>query len=123
MRLYVASSLNNCLAVAETVKLLEDNGFHITYKWHEHGRVETMEDLPDIAKKEIEGVKQADALILLMPARTGSHVELGVALCLNKPVYMVLNGHDFEEKSFYQLPCVSRYHNIRQLIETIKGTN
>jgi hypothetical protein len=58
----------------------------------------------------------ADFLVLLMPARYGSHVEFGVALALDKPIYIITGGHQFEEKSFYYLPLVSRYEDLQQLI-------
>ena len=54
-----------------------------------------------------------------MPAKLGSHVELGVALSLGKPVYLIENGIEYEEKSFYNLPNVSRYPNINSLIKEL----
>jgi nucleoside 2-deoxyribosyltransferase len=54
---------------------------------------------------------------MLMPARLGSHVELGIALALCKPVIIITNGEDFEKKSFYFLDHV----NIIRDIDALKG--
>ena len=91
-------------------------GHRITYKWHEHGKIDDIAELARIGQLELQGVIDADVLVMLMPARFGSHIEFGVALALNKPIYIITNGHEFEEKSFYHLPLVSRYEDLQQLI-------
>lgn len=119
MLAYVASSLDNRENVAEVIRILEQHDIHITYKWHEHGRIDNISILPEIAKKEFDGVKDADFLLFLMPARMGSHIEFGIALALNKPIYIITADQSFEEKSFYHLPQIGRYSNVYQLLEKI----
>lgn len=116
MRTYIASALHNHLAVAKAAELFELHGYQVTYKWHEHGKVEDISKLAEIGQLEYQGVVDADFLVMLMPARFGSHVEFGIALALNKPIYIVTDGHEYEEKSFYYLPLVSRYDDLQQLI-------
>lgn len=116
MNVYIASSLDNSASVAKAAEFFESHGYQITYKWHEHGRIEDESKLAEIGKLEYQGVVDADFLVLLMPARYGSHVEFGIALALNKPIYIITGGHEFEEKSFYHLPLVSRYEDLQQLI-------
>lgn len=119
MLAYVASSLDNRENVAKVIKVLEQHDIQITYKWHEHGRVDDISTLPDIAMKEFNGVKNADFLVFLMPARMGSHIEFGIALAFNKPIYIITEDLSFEEKSFYHLPQIGRYNNVHQLLEKI----
>ena len=116
MNVYIASSLDNSASVAKAAEFFESHGYQITYKWHEHGRIEDESKLAEIGKLEYQGVVDADFLVLLMPARYGSHVEFGIALALSKPIYIITGGHEFEEKSFYHLPLVSRYEDLQQLI-------
>ena len=44
--------------------------------------------LKAVGKKEYEGVKQADVVVVLTPQGRGTHVELGMAIALNKIVYL-----------------------------------
>jgi len=113
---YVASSLDNIPDVRNAILSMTIAGFKNTYDWSAHGRITSKSDLPKIAQKEMLGVVEADFLILLMPAKLGSHVELGIALALNKPVFIIENNIEYEEKSFYNLPNVCRYQNMDKLI-------
>lgn len=113
---YVASSLDNIPDVRNAILSMTIAGFKNTYDWSTHGRVIDKSDLSQIAQKEMFGVVEADFLILLMPAKLGSHVELGIALALNKPVFIIENNIEYEEKSFYNLPNVCRYQNMDKLI-------
>jgi hypothetical protein len=113
---YVASSLDNILNVRNTILSMAIAGFKNTYDWSTHGMVSNKSDLSEIAQKEMLGVVEADFLILLMPAKLGSHVEFGIALALNKPVFIIENNIEYEEKSFYNLPNVCRYQNMDKLL-------
>lgn len=116
---YLASSLDNAVAARDASMKLFMAGFQKTYDWTTHGRVEDKSELAEVARKEMQGVIDADFLVLLMPARFGSHVELGVALSLKIPVFLVENDIEYEEKSFYNLPTVRRYLNIDDLIKDL----
>lgn len=118
-RFYLASSLDNVSNVRHATEQMVLAGYIKTYDWTTHGRVQGLKELKSIAEKELKGVVDADFLVLLMPAKLGSHVELGVALSLGKPVYLIENGIEYEEKSFYNLPNVSRYPNINSLIKEL----
>lgn len=43
----------------------------------------------EYAKSEFQGIIDSDVVIILLPAGRGTHIELGMALALNKKVYMV----------------------------------
>lgn len=116
-KIYVASSLYNKTNVKALYKYLAYLQCSITYDWTTHGGVNDEVSLKEIGLKEYQGVVDCDVLVMLMPARLGSHVELGIALALCKPVIIVTNGEDFEKKSFYFLDHV----NIIRDIDALKG--
>lgn len=116
-KIYVASSLYNKTNVKALYKYLAYLQCSITYDWTTHGGVNDEVSLKEIGLKEYQGVVDCDVLVMLMPARLGSHVELGIALALCKPVVIVTNGEDFEKKSFYFLDHV----NIIRDIDALKG--
>ena len=116
---YVASSLNNKTRVRHIISELTLAGYRLTYDWTTHGQVHDVKDLARIGELEANGVKLADFLVLLMPARYGSHVELGIAIAFDKPVFIITEGQTFEEKSFYHLPNVRRYSDVKELIKDL----
>ena len=116
-KIYVASSLYNKTNVKALYKYLAYLQCTITYDWTTHGGINDEASLKEIGLKEYQGVVDCDVLVMLMPARLGSHVELGIALALCKPVVIITNGEDFEKKSFYFLDHV----NIIRDIGALKG--
>jgi hypothetical protein len=116
-KIYVASSLYNKTNAKALYKYLAYLQCTITYDWTTHGGVNDEASLKEIGLKEYQGVVDCDVLVMLMPARLGSHVELGIALALCKPVIIITNGEDFEKKSFYFLDHV----NIIRDIDALKG--
>ena len=116
-KIYVASSLYNKTNVKALYKYLAYLQCTITYDWTTHGGINDEASLKEIGLKEYQGVVDCDVLVMLMPARLGSHVELGIALALCKPVVIITNGEDFEKKSFYFLDHV----NIIRDIDALKG--
>jgi nucleoside 2-deoxyribosyltransferase len=105
-KIYVASSLENAVNVINIYDYLICNDHIITYNWTKHGRITKVEDLREVGRNEFDGVVDCDLLIMLMPARLGSHVELGIALALGKPVIIITADLEYEDKSFYHLDNV-----------------
>ncbi len=105
-KIYVASSLENAVNVRNIYDYLICNDHIITYNWTKHGRITKVEDLREVGRNEFDGVVDCDLLIMLMPARLGSHVELGIALALGKPVIIITADLEYEDKSFYHLDNV-----------------
>jgi hypothetical protein len=119
-KIYVASSLLNKENVNELYRFLAENGHEITYDWTTHGRVTGQDELIIIARKEFDGVVDADLLLMLMPARNGSHVEFGVALALGKPIIIVTANSLYEDKSFYHLDNVHIVSDTKSIMDLIK---
>ena len=74
---------------------------------------------------EQKGIIEADIVIILLPAGRGTHIELGMALALNKKIFLCSSTkEEFSIENtvnFYQLPQIRRLDgsaddNIKQII-------
>lgn len=90
MKFYIASSLKNYQKVRELARLLKNAGWEHTYDWTLYcpEKEIDLETLKSIGEKEYEGIKQADVVIILTPQGRGTHTELGIAIALNKKIYL-----------------------------------
>ena len=113
MKFYIGSGLKNSKIVNEFSKRLQNYGWEHTYNWTENeiGN-ETKEDLMKYATLEQKAIEESDVVIIILPAGRGTHIELGMALALNKKVYLYSNSQeefDIENTvAFYQLPSVQK---------------
>lgn len=127
MKFYIGSGLKNCELVNYYSKMLEENGWKHTYNWAKNFKGnETIEDLIEYSKLEQDGIKEADVIIILLPAGRGTHIELGMALALNKKIFLCsATEEEFSIENtvnFYQLPSMVRLvgtadENIREIIK------
>ena len=114
LRFYIASKLDNAPAVRELRDALVERGWIHTYDWTVHGSVQGQghERIQSIALAEAEGVRTADFVIVLLPGGRGTHTEFGMALALNKIVFLVGDvERDFSDGytcAFYHHPWVLR---------------
>lgn len=116
MKFYIASKLENCLQVQSLAKLLKADGWEHTYDWTIRGsmREADIETLKSVGQKELDGVKNADIVIVLTPQGRGTHVELGMAIALNKLIYICHFDDtyfkcDVNTSTFYWLPQVKHF--------------
>jgi Nucleoside 2-deoxyribosyltransferase len=113
---YLATRIDRSEQATVLSKALEAHGWQRTFAWSdtERGRVETREAT---AVAELEGVRDADVLIVLLPGGYGTHVEIGAALALGKPV--ILHAPDLETLDT-PYPCVFHYHpGIKLLVSEV----
>jgi len=115
MKFYIASLLNNYEQVQCLAKMLKAVGWIHTYDWTVQGPVKSTdsETLGAIGEKEFDGVKNADIVIVLTPQGRGTHTEFGMAIALNKKIYLCHIDDkyfkcDENTSSFYWLPQVRR---------------
>lgn len=115
MKFYIASKLENYMQVRDLAGKLKAAGWEHTYDWTEQGpvKVTDRETVASIAKKEFEGVSDSDMVIVLTPQGRGTHTEFGMAIALNKTVFLCHSDHtyfkcDDNTSSFYFLPGVIR---------------
>jgi hypothetical protein len=82
MKFYVASSVSNAEKVNRVAAVLAASGHERTYDWTKHGDVSgnAPERKREVAALEARAVADARLVVLLLPGRFGTHVELGIAL-------------------------------------------
>ncbi|KGA95860.1 hypothetical protein AJ85_17175 [Alkalihalobacillus alcalophilus ATCC 27647 = CGMCC 1.3604] len=121
---YIASSFANKGIVQKISRQLKQLGFIHTYDWTQNERVASYEQLRKIGEEEMKAVKRADFLVVLLPGGKGSHIELGIALGAEVPVYLYASDdrhNDFDKTStFYHLKEVKQVIGTEaDLINTI----
>ncbi|WP_077618386.1 nucleoside 2-deoxyribosyltransferase [Bacillus sinesaloumensis] len=126
-RFYVASSFNNIETVRNVSNQLKGKGYIHTYDWTRNERATTIEDLREIGLQEINAVKDADFIIVLLPAGKGSHIELGIALGQGKRIYLYSPNHEINNpettSTFYHVSEVQKcIGTIEELIEIVTST-
>jgi len=129
MKFYIGSGFKNCELVNYYSKKLEENGWKHTYNWAKNfSGDETIEDLIKYSKLEQQGIIDSDVVIILLPAGRGTHIELGMALALNKKIFLCsATEEEFSIENtvnFYQLPNIVRLvgtsdENINEIIKGV----
>ena len=127
MNFYIGSGFKNCDMVNYVSQKLKEAGWKHTYNGADNilGN-ETLEDLIEFSNLEIQGINDADIVIILLPGGRGTYIELGMSLALNKKIYLYSNDDNAfkdakETVNFYQLPSIVKLTgNIDECIEKIK---
>lgn len=127
MKFYIGSGMKNCELVNYYSKILEENDWEHTYNWAKNiNGDETVDDLIEYSKLEQQGIIESDVVIILLPAGRGTHIELGMALALDKKIFLCSATEDeFSVKNtvnFYQLPNIIKLvgtadENIKEIIK------
>ena len=114
-KFYIATSLSRHKEHNLVRDALTREGLQITYDWSLHGSVKniSLERLSHVSQLEMNGIKQADILIILLPGGLGTHTELGIALGLNKPILIQCETpHPFDlgtqTIAFYHHPHIKK---------------
>ncbi len=113
MKFYIGSSLKNSEIVNDFSKKLKAQGWEHTYNWTENNlENESIEELIEYAALEQKAIEESDVVIIILPAGRGTHVELGMAIALNKKIYLYSNSKeefDIENTvAFYQIPSIQK---------------
>ncbi|WP_215115310.1 nucleoside 2-deoxyribosyltransferase [Exiguobacterium sp. s80] len=124
MQFYIGSSFANITNVRTLRDKLIDRGFTLTYDWTQNERATSKAALQTIGHAEKQAITLSDCVIILLPAGKGSHIELGIALGQDKPIFLhcVDQTYDrFETTStFYHLPeiipCSGTLEELTELI-------
>ncbi|MCT4784801.1 nucleoside 2-deoxyribosyltransferase [Exiguobacterium aestuarii] len=112
MRFYVGSSFANI----EDVRFIRDQltafGHAHTYDWTQNERAASIDALRMIGEEEVTGIQTADFVVILLPGGKGAHVELGIAIGMNKAVFLYDLGDQMmnmeETSTFYHVDAVQR---------------
>lgn len=126
MKFYIGSGLKNYKLVNYYAKILKENGLEEAYNWVKNIKNDiTKKDLEKYAKEETQAIVNSDIIIILLPAGRGTHVELGMALALNKKIFLCSEtNEEFNIKNtvaFYELPNIIKLvgtpdENIKKII-------
>jgi nucleoside 2-deoxyribosyltransferase len=106
MRFYIATQLANVEQQQELSQYLIDAGHELSFDWSKQDnelktdRVFSKKEYELYARNDLQGVLSADVLIVLLPGGLGTHVELGVALAMNKKIIIV------GDQKMYGYTCV-----------------
>ena len=113
MKFYIGSGMKNCDLVNYYAKILKENGWEQTYDWVKSISDDiSKEDMIKYASLESKGIVDSDVVIILLPAGRGAHIELGMAMALNKKVFLCsATNEEFSIENtvaFYELPKVNK---------------
>lgn len=117
-----------CGWILETVRIvserLRQEGFIHTYDWTINDNINSIDQLKDIGKKEIDAVMSSNFIVVLFPAGKGSHIELGIALGNGIKAYLYAQNDDINDlettSTFYHVDGVSKCKGtIEELIQNI----
>lgn len=127
MKFYIGSGMKNCELVNYYAKMLKENGWEQTYDWVKNVSDDaSIEDMIEYAKLESKGIADSDVVIILLPAGRGAHIELGMAMALNKKVFLCsVTKEEFSIENtvaFYELSKVVKLvgtadENLKEIIK------
>ncbi len=127
MKFYIGSGMKNCELVNDYAKVLNDNGWEQTYNWVKNISDDISRDnMIKYASLESQGVADADVVIMLLPGGRGAHIELGMALALNKKIFLCsTTEEEFSIENtvaFYELPKITQLvgnveDNVKKILE------
>lgn len=115
-KFYLATRKDRATHAEKLLEALKSRGWERTFTWAGEDKAGS-EEYPELALAELAGVCEADVLIVLLPGGFGTHVEIGAALALGKPVIL----HAPDEKTLdTPYPCVFHYHpGVKLLISEV----
>ncbi|MEK4566833.1 group-specific protein [Alkalihalobacillus sp. FSL R5-0424] len=110
---YIGSSFRNIEQVRLVAQTLIKEGFIQSYDWTEWENVQSVEELTSIGEQEKEAIIGSDFMIFILPLGKSSHVELGIALGIQKPIYLYSHTDKVftpnQTSSFYHVEGVERF--------------
>lgn len=110
---YIGSSFRNIEQVRLVAQALIREGFEHSYDWTRLESVQSVDELATIGEHEKEAIIGSDFVIFLLPLGKSSHVELGIALASQKPVYLYSHTKELftldHTSSFYHLKGIDRF--------------
>jgi nucleoside 2-deoxyribosyltransferase len=129
MKTYIATRLENHRTHNRVRDALVEVGVELTYDWSLHGPVwmHGEQRIQEVSERETHGVKDADFVIVILPGGRGTHAELGMAIALDKPVFLLCESDDTrkmlgaceETCAFYHHRCCIWVHTVEQLLRLV----
>jgi nucleoside 2-deoxyribosyltransferase len=115
-KFYLATKRTRAAQAEKLLEALSSRGWERTFTWTGKDKAGN-DEYRDLALAELAGVRDADVLIVLLPGGYGTHVEIGAALALGKPVIL----HAPDQKTLdTPYPCAFHYHSgVKLLISNV----
>jgi hypothetical protein len=120
LKYYIATSFQNKEAHAECHRYFADMGYELTFDWTVYPFIPDPYVLHTVATREIDAVKAADFVVVILPGGRGTHIELGAALAHAKPVFVVA-PHPQQLLDWQGLPVPFYYHSSVQVVARIEN--
>ena len=130
MKFYIGSGMKNCELVNYYAKILKENGWEQTYDWVKNVSDDiSREDMIKYASLESQGIVDSDVVVILLPAGRGAHIELGMAMALNKEIFLCsVTNEEFNIENtvaFYELSKITQLvgnadDNVMKIIELLE---
>jgi nucleoside 2-deoxyribosyltransferase len=109
---YLSTQKDRNAEASPLLEALEANGWERTFDWA--GREASSEsEYADLAVDEIAGIRNADVVIVILPGGRGTHVEIGAALAMGKPIVLHSPNRKVLETPY---PCAFHYHPKVKLV-------
>ena len=102
VRFYIATTLSQHEKHNTIRDWLTFEGHEITYDWTKHQALKdtnfrfSLTEAENVSEREIQGIRDADVVVVLLPGGRGTHTELGAAL-MGKKIIII---HSEDEKDF-----------------------
>ena len=112
---YVASKFEDQKMVGEVIDILTSLGYKNTYDWR-GGEILSTEQ----AVLDMNGVKDADFVVGIFIENhqyKGAIAEIGMALALNKKVFII--GNWLDKMIFMKLPNVNKVRDLNHIISQL----
>jgi nucleoside 2-deoxyribosyltransferase len=115
-KFYLATRKDRAAQADKLLGALKSRGWERTFTWTGEDKAGANE-YAELALAELAGVREANVLIVLLPGGYGTHVEIGAALALGKPVIL----HAPDQKTLNNpYPCVFHYHpGVKLLVSEV----
>ena len=120
IKYYIATSFQNKEGHAQCRRFFSDMGYELTFDWTVYPFIPDPYVMYTMATKEIDAVKAADFVVVLLPGGRGTHTELGAALALDKPVFLVA-PHPQQLLDSQGLPNPFYYHPAVQIVSRVEN--
>jgi nucleoside 2-deoxyribosyltransferase len=117
-KFYLATRKDRAAEADAISNELKDYGWERTLTWSDQAHADS-ESRAALAQAELRAVSEADVLIVMLPGGHGTHVEIGAALALGKPIVLHASDQKTLETPY---PCVFHYHPSIKLLISEKLT-
>jgi nucleoside 2-deoxyribosyltransferase len=119
MKFYIATKFENKLEVAKAKATLIAAGHEVPYDWT-ISQVKSTEQ----AQNDVNGVRNCDVVLALFEQEhryKGAIAEIGMAIILGKPIFVI--GNWLDSMIFMHLPIITKVNNVEEVISYLRDNN